>query len=997
MKRRLIISILLPLAAIAGVPLEWGVDVTRVEPVRLDAYHGETLDLSATLMQGRARLAVPAGSASFLWQTNGMGAAWWQTNATVSADGVVRGTFGPAMDTGADAVRFFFSVVSGSGANYRASGTIALRPSPGASPTTADLAPQTAINFADYQLVNAPWITATDAAESVRAATNALSTALQARDNSLATTIQDAARAATNYADSVAAAGNAALAAATNAVSESGRAALVAAAASASNYTDSAVAAIDIPSLTGYATEAWVQGRGYLTDHQSLSGYATENWTRQAISNALPVVPSLAGYATEAWVTNRGYLTSHQPLTGYATEAWVQGRGYLTDHQSLSGYATENWTRQAISNALPVVPSLAGYATEAWVTNRGYLTSHQPLTGYATEAWVQGRNYLTEHQSLAGYATEAYATDAAAGARSAAEAYARSLSWGASAGNTRLVTLDGSTWQDATGTVWQVSYIYGWSGTAIDLQTSAARPITYYYAGKTITAPSTTSPTDYWSAGAGTNLYFDADMALSWELWMTNDYHGATNGCWNAEGTPPPQSTATNLTFNTAFELYTLFYQPVALATNPVDRVLYASDAAAAERALSYGTPTRWTDATGCVWEVSDALGGWTSTTSSVQFTSWDLALSEYDLWKIYFKVDGVDAEGYADNPTGQTSYTLEGGSGWQYSDTYEYGDFAVTFVRPTIPGGSTNLVGRVALTNDLPDTASITNDLADLRTESALVYRLYSGSNVVAEVTNYNSQVHAPSLRLLQLNESNEYITVWTETNGLARTLAAATNYADNAIAGRAAPRAWSRTTSGLGAEAPSNTTWISTPTTVIAGGFEYSKFVDTYGEVWVLSSNGMAAEFNPDTNAYFRITADDGTPVFSVEKSDAQLVGANASGITVGESSITIPVPVVSSTAPTMYWRYSLSSGDWADETTVNPSYMAVDWTGGPGTWVCTISFDGTRPSSMFFKFNFLQEGGVVIRNNATTDLSSGIWVNGVKFVPSVSGNNLIWTRQQ
>ena len=331
---------------------------------------------------------------------------------------------------------------------------------------------------------------------------------------------------------------------------------------------------------------------------------------------------------------------------------------------------------------------------------------------------------------------------------------------------------------------------------------------------------------------------------------------------------------------------------------------------------------------------------------------------------------------------------------------------------------GTTNICHIVGYTNtiatleDIPDTSGfataeyadsaarsavdpVSNLVETVRTESSLVYRLYSGSNVVAEVTNYNSQVHAPSLRLMQLNESNEYVTVWTETNGLARTLREATNYTDRAIADYAAPRAWSRTTSGLGADAPANTTWISTPTTVIAGGLEYAKVVDAYGEVWVLSSNGMAAEFNPDTNAYFRITADDGTPVFSIEKSDAQLVGANAAGITVGESTITIPVPVVSSVAPTMYWRASLSSGDWADELSP-PAGATVTWSGAAGSWVCTVAFTGTRPSSLFFKFNFLQEGGVMIRNNATTDLSSGIWVNGTKFVPSVSGNNLIWTKQ-
>ena len=238
----------------------------------------------------------------------------------------------------------------------------------------------------------------------------------------------------------------------------------------------------------------------------------------------------------------------------------------------------------------------------------------------------------------------------------------------------------------------------------------------------------------------------------------------------------------------------------------------------------------------------------------------------------------------------------------------------------------------------------------------------------------------------------------MWTETNGLARTLNSATAYTDSAtneLKNTYAPRAWSRTTSGLGSDAPANTTWISTPRTVIAGGLEYAKIVDTYGEVWVLTSNGMAMDFNPDTNAYFRITADDGTPVFSIEKSDAQVVGAYAEGITASANSVTIPVPVVSAEAPTMYWRNQLDSGDWSDQTTP-PTGATVTWTGSAGSWVCTVAFSGTRPPSMFFKFSFVQEGGVMIRNNATTDLSSGIWVNGTKFVPSVSGNNLIWTKQ-
>ena len=393
-----------------------------------------------------------------------------------------------------------------------------------------------------------------------------------------------------------------------------------------------------------------------------------------------------------------------------------------------------------------------------------------------------------------------------------------------------------------------------------------------------------------------------------------------------------------------------------------------------------------------------------TAYSNAVSYTEWSLS-------------EGTGGEGFVpvdifwtqDEEEGRHFWTLvfDDVEVWHGSDYVEGGEydtivtfvpngFLVTFTRSAI----TNAVptgDALALRSDIPappDLSPIQQEISDLRTESALVYRLYSGSNVVAEVTNYNSQVHAPELRLMQLNESNEYITVWTETNGLTRTLARANEYTDAAITS-AAPRAWSRTTSGLGAEAPSNTTWISTPTTVIAGGFEYAKVVDTYGEVWVLTSNGMAAEFNPDTNAYFRISADDGTPVFSIEKSDAQIVGANAAGITCSETSVTVPVPVVSQTNPTCFWRYSLTEGDWDDGTNA-PQPWDFNWTGGTGAWVLTLDFNGTRPSSLFLRFSFLQEGGVVIRHNATTDLSSGIYVNGIKYVPVANGSTLTWQAQ-
>lgn len=40
---------------------------------------------------------------------------------------------------------------------------------------------------------------------------------------------------------------------------------------------DDKISAIDIPSLDGYATQEWVEGKGYLTEHQSLENYATKD------------------------------------------------------------------------------------------------------------------------------------------------------------------------------------------------------------------------------------------------------------------------------------------------------------------------------------------------------------------------------------------------------------------------------------------------------------------------------------------------------------------------------------------------------------------------------------------------------------------------------------------------------------------------------------------------------------------------------------------------
>ena len=66
--------------------------------------------------------------------------------------------------------------------------------------------------------------------------------------------------------------------------------------------------------------KGWVSEQGYLTEHQDLSSYALKS-----------EIPSLNGYATENWVESKGYVTAETLPEGIATESWVQSQGYISD------------------------------------------------------------------------------------------------------------------------------------------------------------------------------------------------------------------------------------------------------------------------------------------------------------------------------------------------------------------------------------------------------------------------------------------------------------------------------------------------------------------------------------------------------------------------------------------------------------------------------------------------------------------------------------------
>lgn len=179
-------------------------------------------------------------------------------------------------------------------------------------------------------------------------------------------------------------------------------------------------------------------------------------------------------------------------------------------------------------------------------------------------------------------------------------------------------------------------------------------------------------------------------------------------------------------------------------------------------------------------------------------------------------------------------------------------------------------------------------------------------------------------------------------------------------------ADMAWSLYQSGTGLAAPSNTTWISTPRTVIAGGLEYQRNVDAAGEVWVLTCNGMVTQLAGDgVSGYFTITDDEGNSMFSIKKTSSYTVGANAASIKVYDNRVECEYNVVSAVHPTIFKSGDLVS-DFADIDST------VTWGGSSGHWTASIPRLAAEVKA-FYKATYVVEGETIIEQSVPTRMTN------------------------
>lgn len=204
------------------------------------------------------------------------------------------------------------------------------------------------------------------------------------------------------------------------------------------------------------------------------------------------------------------------------------------------------------------------------------------------------------------------------------------------------------------------------------------------------------------AARFGTLRNSDWVVTNAWQA-VSNRTHDLILEIGQGDSLPPDWLNVSNAAMNAV--------QSIQPAYDYTDNALISfSSTGSVFRSLSYGTPTRWTDATGCVWEAGYRYDDdWVADSSRISQVSWTFAGydDDPDLWAIYFTVDGsFQAEAYSFPPGPTQTNLFISASDWE---TQYEGAFDFNIYRS--PHESTNLVGRVALTNDIVEAISTNNE----------------------------------------------------------------------------------------------------------------------------------------------------------------------------------------------------------------------------------------------------------------------------------------------
>ena len=262
---------------------------------------------------------------------------------------------------------------------------------------------------------------------------------------------------------------------------------------------------------------------------------------------------------------------------------------------------------------------------------------------------------------------------------------------------------------------------------------------------------------------------------------------------------------------------------------------------------------------------------------------------------------------------------------------------------------------GTLALSEDidgvssrLKDNVEKTNGLAD---DVSAIRSVMAGEDFRITVTNYDSKVHAPKLSMearYSDGTTQTWNTVWTETNGLARTKLETLAEVKSNYYGKAESdsryKAWCKYDSETGEDAPKGFTQVSSPGGLIIGADAgWKNYISASGgSYWILRGNGNITT-SQETGALEIIDAD-GNAVFTVVKCDKTLESAAAASISStgdGVSDIvTIVYNVEADEAPVIEWSAELKPAAWYKQTD-DGFPGTVKWASENNTkWTATVT---------------------------------------------------------
>ncbi len=437
-------------------------------------------------------------------------------------------------------------------------------------------------------------------------------------------------------------------------------------------------------------------------------------------------------------------------------------------------------------------------------------------------------------------------------------------------------------------------------------------------------------------------------------------------------------------------------------------------------RASSYGTPTRWTDATGCVWESTAEKAPWTGGPSSPVVWDEDSGgwLSENSLDLLTWR-DGVWFFGCG---TWTVSFSCMGE--WDAMRLVLHSDSEV----PDIVlerGLLTNLVGRVAYTNDLPTTpsavgaapasivpvlTSVSNvaETAKLNADTAL--RIVLGESVWFAVTNYmrTAQGVIPSLQLWEVRGGATNL-VYDSREEITNTVRVLTSELRAELEARIPSKAWGNYQSdGTDNPEPGKVAIVNQPTVILTGGGTFNKYVEIGdSSIWVLTSSGPVSFGGGGANGnFFAVLDDEGNAHFKVSKTDSFDVPAIFSD-NPRKSGDALLLYICSTNRqgeayngpPTLSACTNLQEAVWYDETEggIDALGTSVAWSHNDAinAWVGSVTQDRWA-TAMFFRAKIKQEGGTAIINTAPVRFDGGIQLgNGTyRLVPYTTGGKTYLT---